>query len=79
MVDLGHGAAIRPKFHVHERHGTLVFLDGLIHQLEDTGSTGERHHHHGQLLRNLTDRVDERTGQGQQGDERAEGERLDTG
>ena len=79
VVDFGHGAAILAKFHVHERHGALVFLDGLIHQLEDTGGTGERHHHHGQLLRDLTDRVDERAGQGQQGDERAEGERLDAG
>ena len=79
VVDFGHGAAILAKFHVHERHGALVFLDGLIHQLEDTGGTGERHHHHGQLLRDLTDRVDERAGQGQQGDERAECERLDAG
>ena len=78
MVHLGHGASVLAQFHVDERHSALVFLDGLIHQLEDTGSTGERHHHHGQLLRNLTDRVDERTGQGQQGDERTEGERLDT-
>ena len=23
MVDFGHGAAVRPKFHVHERHGAL--------------------------------------------------------
>ena len=79
VVDFGHGAAILAKFHVDERHGALVFLDGFVHQLEDAGGAGERHHHHGQLLGDLADRVDERAGQGQQGDERAEGERLDTG
>ena len=79
VVDLPHGTAALAELDVDERDGAVVGLHGLVHQLEDSGGAGERHHHHGQLLGDLADRVDERTGEGEQRDEGAEGERLDAG
>ena len=73
VVHFGHGAAVFAELDVDECDGAAVVLGLLIHQLEDAGRAGERHHHHVELHGDLAERVDEGARQGEQGDEGAEG------
>ena len=79
MVDFGHGAAVFAEFHIHQGHGTVVIFRLFVHEREDTGCAGERHHHHVELHGHLTERVHEGTRQRQQRDERAQGELSGSG